>query len=424
MIRIKPLLRLIKLSISSFITILFLPLSKIIKKDSNLVVVLGKKSGFTDNTKYFFIYGAKNYPNLNIVFLTTDKKLVETLSRKKFIAAHLFSREGLRYLFKAKWIVVDESGWPTNTLGVVRGATFYSKKIQLWHGIAIKKIERDNRYNPLIKISSKHKILRKILEPLIKFRYVVYDILLVPAKSQKKIFISAFGVPTKNIVFGMYPRTDFLINPNKYSGWELNIDKKLYEKVKEKSKKKIIITYLPTFRDTQESFFTEDFLAQLSDLARELNLLFLIKPHPLDSTSEKIIEKFIKLKGKNGYILHIPKNEDIYPYLLHTDILITDVSSVLFDFLVLKRPFILFFEDLHRYIKKDREVYQEFFKKVVLKNEVCRSPNELFEKIKETLQTNPTEYIKRSEELIEMLGITFESGTKKILDKIIQQGEK
>lgn len=407
-----------KLVLSMIISVLFILLSKIVKKKSNLLVIIGKKYGFTDNTKYFFLYVAEHYPRFEIVFLTDDKQLIRELSEKNYAAERLFSINGLKYLLRAKWIIVDESGWPTHHLGVIRGASFYSKKIQLWHGITIKKIELDNKYNLLVGLYSRNKILKKILTPLVRFRYVIYDMLLVPSKAQERIFMSAFGLDKKRIVYANYPRTDFLIRPNKYKNWDIRINKKLIKKIEKEKKKKTVITYLPTFRDSQENFVDNTFLNKFYNLAKENKVLFLIKPHPLDKISETLVKKFIKQKNAQQYIVLIPKNEDIYPYLLHTNILITDISSVLFDFIILKKPFILFFEDLERYLEKDREVYTKYFKEIVLRNRVCTSVDELIERIREILQGDFSEYEKKCEKIINTLKISFESGSEKILSKI------
>ena len=51
---------------------------------------------------------------------------------------------------------------------------------------------------------------------------------------------------------------------------------------------------------------------------------------------------------------------DIYPFLKKADILITDYSSVLFDFLYLNRSIIIYPYDLQEYKEKDQGLFPGF----------------------------------------------------------------
>jgi CDP-glycerol glycerophosphotransferase len=51
---------------------------------------------------------------------------------------------------------------------------------------------------------------------------------------------------------------------------------------------------------------------------------------------------------------------DVYPLLPLCDLLITDYSSIFFDFLLLDRPMIFFAYDLDKYLAEDRAMYFEY----------------------------------------------------------------
>ena len=67
-----------------------------------------------------------------------------------------------------------------------------------------------------------------------------------------------------------------------------------------------------------------------------------------------------KITGKNIYF--VDPSSDIYPFLKHVDLLITDYSSIYFDFLLLDRPIIFFCFDLEDYLAKNRDMYFEYNK--------------------------------------------------------------
>ena len=61
----------------------------------------------------------------------------------------------------------------------------------------------------------------------------------------------------------------------------------------------------------------------------------------------------------NDRILNLPVDFDIYPFLKKTDILLTDYSSVLFDFLYLDKDIICFPYDIDSYKNADRGFLKE-----------------------------------------------------------------
>lgn len=108
-----------------------------------------------------------------------------------------------------------------------------------------------------------------------------------------------------------------------------------------------ILLYAPTFR---HDFSTETYLTDYSDIVKALN----------NKTEWTIVEHFhpnvlhfnTKSTHSEGTI-----NADYYidfqELLLVSDVLITDYSSTMFDFSIMKKPVFLFTPDLEAY-KRDR----------------------------------------------------------------------
>ena len=86
----------------------------------------------------------------------------------------------------------------------------------------------------------------------------------------------------------------------------------------------------------------------------ENNILFCIKLHP----KSKLNEEFRNIQSEN--IMVINKDADPYVFLKMADVLITDYSSIYFDYLLLDRPIIFFAYDLEEYLNDSREMYFDY----------------------------------------------------------------
>ena len=120
------------------------------------------------------------------------------------------------------------------------------------------------------------------------------------------------------------------------------------------------ILYVPTFRGQEKSHFDlferYDFDFQAVDsFLKEQNIQFYIKLHPYNIPSKKLLKYIERTQNMVFY-----DGPDIYDCLSSFDILITDYSSIYFDFLLLDRPIIFTSFDLKHYLKNDREFYYSY----------------------------------------------------------------
>lgn len=185
--------------------------------------------------------------------------------------------------------------------------------IQLWHGIPLKRMNRlvDVIYSYHISTSS----------------YV--------NQTSLQDVISA----KKHLDLG-YPRNDLLLKEHKYEDLCF-VDKEIYNL----ANKERVIVYMPTHREAAFSFdddysFSLD-LKRIDELMKRVKSFFILKLHPF------VASLFEKESFSN--ILIYPSQSDIYPVLKYTDILITDYSSVYFDFLFVDKPIIFYDYDYEEY---------------------------------------------------------------------------
>jgi len=114
-----------------------------------------------------------------------------------------------------------------------------------------------------------------------------------------------------------------------------------YDSVKltllKKSKTKKIILYAPTFSPSLTS--APHLLTQIEELAKSKEYLIVIKFH--DLMAEDLIDSYKKLSMSFENVLFI-EERNIIKYLLIADLMISDTSSVVYEFLLLDKPVITF----------------------------------------------------------------------------------
>ena len=146
-----------------------------------------------------------------------------------------------------------------------------------------------------------------------------------------------------------YPRNDFLYN---YTNKDI---KNIKEKLGIDTTNKKIILYAPTWRDNQHksgigyTYKTEiDFDLLQKELGQDFIILF--RAHYFVSNSFDF-EKY------KGFVYNVSDIDDINELYAISDILITDYSSVFFDYANLKRPIIFYMYDLDEYKENIHDFY-------------------------------------------------------------------
>ena len=286
--------------------------------------VFGTNVGFVDNAKYLFL-AASDEQDVDACWISDSRSLARELRNRKIKAYYKYSPMGLHYCLTAKYYIFTYHSKDINFF-----TSGGAKKINLWHGVGIKKGSKFvNKSMP--------QWVSKIILPHL---YEHFDLFLSTSELMNKHFQNMFELKDEVIYEGMYPRCAFLMQTKE--AIEKQIAKTETELTNELVKKlqtyKKVYIYMPTWRISLNDTFIEtaeiDF-ERLNNMMIQQQALFMIKLHPAVKTESK--------HTQYSNILFVGKTQDIYPILPFTDMLITDYSSIYYDYLLMNGKHILLY---------------------------------------------------------------------------------
>lgn len=321
------------------------------------VWVFGIPGKFVWNSKYLFLYAqTKKTSDIRAVWISRNRKLVEELREQGFDAFFWLSWRGIWYPLRAGLFVYDASVETIN-YWLSGGA----KRVMLWHGIPLKKIERDvtkGKWTEVLLFNSKG-LTALAMRFLFPWRFVKPDFVLANSEFFRTIYASAFQIPKDHVITTGFPKNDVYFKdiPGAATGTDMKT-LTLLRRIKEKDPACRVVFYSGTWRDTGGEFFTErlEELKRVDEFCGEYNVFFFTKLHPLAQNMKLPDSELALLKN----IVFINTNSDLDPFFRYFDILITDYSGIYFEFLLLDRPVIFFPFDYEKYVTRDRELYFDY----------------------------------------------------------------
>ena len=351
------------------------------KVDDKLIlfeVYNGRNYACSPKAIYEYMINNKKYKDYKFVWAFKNPEKYDLGKQTKIVKSN--SKDYFKYLASSKY-------WIVNSLIDV---SIKKKKnqiyLQCWHGTPLKKLRYD--------IEVKGSVLNTINE--IRKRNdldaVKFDYFISPSKFCTEKFTSAFNLKKlgkENIIIEKgYPRNDYLFNYKKEDV------AKIKKKLKLPIDKKIIL-YAPTFRDNQHTSgvgYTYNLGIDFDKMQKELNKEYII----LFRTHYFVSNSFDFSKYKN-FIYDVSNYDDINELYIISDLLLTDYSSVFFDFANLRRPMLFYMYDLDNYKNNLRDFY---FDLDILPGPIVKQEDDLIKEIKNINNYNATyhdKYIKFNE---------------------------
>ncbi len=286
---------------------------------------------YSDSPKYIYEYLAKNYSDQYKFVWVIDKKNTQIPYRHKKIRR--FGIQYAYYLARSKYFVFN--GRQPEWVKKREGNIF----LQTWHGTPLKKLVFD--LDDINSASPKYK-------QQVYRQQKVWDYLIAPNAFSSETFRRCFMFENTMLETG-YPRNDILHAPNRDE-----IAAKIKKKLDLPSDKKVIL-YAPTWRDDEYYAIGQykfELHMNLNMMREQLgqDYIVLLRTHYFIADSLDVSELL-------GFAYNMSRYDDISELYLISDILITDYSSVFFDYANLRRPMLFFTYDLEKY----RDVLRGFY---------------------------------------------------------------
>lgn len=260
------------------------------------------------------------------------------------------SRRHLEALGRANYIVAN-AGMPI----------YWRKKptqryLQTWHGTPLKKIAGDIEHPQM-------RDARRYLRNL--ERDVTYwDLLLSQNRFSTEVFRRAFRYDGAILEAG-YPRNDMLVSSQ---GEQVRLDTRRTLGLEEGVR---AVLYAPTWRDSLNFELELDLGALADELGPQT--VFLLRAH--QHVSRNVAAQ------AHPRVLDVSRFSDTRDVLLAADALVTDYSSIMFDFAVTGRPILLYTYDIEHYRDELRGMYLDL--EAEAPGPLLRTPAELLRALKD-----------------------------------------
>ncbi len=281
--------------------------------------------GYGDNAKYIVEELLSRGENVDIVWLTKNEDEAKTLP-KGVRSCKYASPESIIELTTAKV-------WIDNCRKNFRYKKKDQQYMQTWHGFALKRIERD----------VEDKLEAVYVRDAVKDSANI-DVIISDSSFMTKIYKESFWYDGEVVEWGS-PRNDKIFNLDAQTAQKVRDFFGLKESTK-------VVMYAPTFRANKS---TEPYSVDYHRLCKACEERFggdfvaLVRLHP------NVVNKCSDLKFDEKVI-----NATLYPdmqeLLAFSDIVITDYSSLMFDFSLMMKPCFQYATDIEDY-KGDRNFY-------------------------------------------------------------------
>lgn len=294
-------------------------ISKLLKVDEKKILFETGRDLVDGTPRAIYSYIKNNCPNdFKTVWLVTRKTDVSNIKPGEY--AYYKTLKSLYFIATSKYWIRSES------LGNIIKKKKNQVYIQAWHGHgALKKmgydVHNDTNRPPVEHVKD-------------------WDYFISSDPLDEQVIISSTGYNKKTVMLGA-ACTDEILKLSKDTDKINMIKQKLG--IAEKDFNKKIIFYAPTFRDSDLN--KKNLQLPISCLSKIKDTIILIRLHPL--IKELIDDSIFK-----DNIINACTYPDASEILAIADVLISDYSSIIYEYAVLNRPIIFYDYDLELYLKE------------------------------------------------------------------------
>ena len=358
----------------------------LIPKKKNLWIFSGfMRKNYMDNTKYLYEYIVKNHPEIKVLWITSSKEILNRLKEKGLPVAKTNTLMGIFSTIRAEIAFSDH--FRMSDYKNIYGYNARTKFVNLWHGVGLKDMRPVNgklknttitgvQLSNDIIISKEDKLSEKI-KKIFKYPFVApfremfekYFMIVCPGQQFIDYSATPWHIPQKAHFLCGYPRTVHL-----------------KEDLSVQNRPKII--YAPTYRwkKEHENELVQNFLDSVDDINNLLESVdgtFVLRLHP--HTWRNYENSIIPVMSKYPRF-SISKEKDIYKELAEYSLMITDYSSIAYDFLITQKPIIFLAFDYKSCCTEDYNFQMDY--KQYCPGDITYSWLETIEAIKKSIE-NP-----------------------------------
>lgn len=338
-------------TLAYIICYLIYPFSFLVPRSKRQLVFGSYRGSFSDNSKYLYLYTLTYLKDKQVSWLSVNRKTVKHLRSLGLPAYWVLSPIGAWKALRAQYWFV--SAYTSDIMYCLSGN---ATVVNLWHGVGLKYCEFNITNGPLADRYVKQTFKERFYHPE-SFRRP--DYVLSSTECQTRMMSTAFRVPVERCMELGYPRNAILMQPKEHvlsfvDRYEPKETRQLIDKCTQFDK---VYIYMPTWRDSQKNVFAQQMdLRKLSKVLKRQNALLLLKPHP-----NTIVDNIFEADN----IVLVERTVDVYGVLPFTDVLITDYSSILYDYILMPhKNVILYLYDYEEYVQ-ERDFYYPFDENVV-----------------------------------------------------------
>lgn len=312
--------------------------------------LFGSLQGYAHNAKYLFQYCNEYHKEIRCIWIAQSAEELEQVQNRGY---ETYLRGGMKAIvlsFSTKIHIYNTFAGDIDKYGS-QGAF----KVNLWHGVGIKNVEFKTKVGPLAP-KYKNDSLSNRLRHLNNFTRP--DLMLSTSPLMTEHFSECFRISPSNCYEALYPRCEQLLLSKEevQADIEKHESNQMLQFVNELKQYAKVYIYMPTWRDANRDFMEKEHFdfASLDAVMKNQNGLFIFKMHPETPINR---DKF----GQYTNLILLDSKYDIYPILPFTDVLITDYSSIYYDYLLMKdKSTILFPFDYEEYVTKSRDFAYPF----------------------------------------------------------------
>lgn len=302
--------------------------------------VFGSGAGVAEGALALFRQVQRTNPEITAVWLTSSDRERDDAAASGLATARRASWRGFWLTLRASTLVVTHGFGDVNRYGV-----FGAFVVQLWHGIPLKKLHLDTEVTV-----TTQRGLGGLLKRMYRSGGNAISLFVVASDTVGQRMRTAFGLRAGALAPIGDPRDDELIAADPRQSRATVLDLLGIDDTGAK-----LVLYAPTWRDgeTDPAVPSAGEWATLTNWATSMDAQLIVRAHPLG------VGAYEQGVSDRVHLLSSQLCQDVTPLLGAFDALITDYSSIAFDYALTGGPIIWFAPDLEQY-QASRGFYEPY----------------------------------------------------------------